>query len=120
MISKEVERLKVMQEEISDICDEIHNIINKDFKLLCNVLVMYEPNYDEPKLCMTLVYYNRRIAEYIYDLNSNKIGARNADFNKTDSNGNECNPLAMFNAFENDMRDKLGADVFLVAGNYAK
>ena len=120
MITKQVGRLKEMQEEISDICDEIHNILNKDFNLLCNMLVRYEPSFDEAKLNITLVYFNRHIAEYIYDLNSNRFGARKADFNPIDTNGEKFYPASIFKAFESSMKNKLDADCFIIAENYGK
>lgn len=118
MIDEQINILKEYQKDISDICDDIHNILNKDFNLLCNMLVRYEPSFDEAKLNITLVYFNRQIAEYIYALNSNRFGARKANFNPIDPNGESFKPLSIFEAFEKSMKSKLNADCFLNAENY--
>lgn len=120
MLESQFASLQGYQEDISDICDEIHDELLKKFNPKFNILVRYEPSFDEAKLNITLVYFNRQIAEYIYDINNNKIGARKADFNPNDTNGEKYEPLVLFRYFESQMKEHFDTDVFLIAENYYK
>jgi len=118
MLEKQLEALKKHQVKISDICDEIHNTLTKSFNANYKMLIRYEPSFDEAKLNITIVYFNRNIAVYIYDINNNKIGARTADYNPIDTNGNKCRPKEMLEHFEKQINDKMNTEVFLIARNW--
>ncbi len=98
-----LEDLQNMHKNIKEMEDKIFNFLNKEINIDCNIIVKIHFGEDETNISMSIIYFNREIAYYIFGLSSNNLVRYRSNLSNINSNGDRKDVTIFIDKFESEM-----------------